>query len=180
LDGRKKSPEQLADAIMQKLGKEKPKPTTNQPGHRLPKRPIKFNPYEEENKFISEICNELKRRCDANDSGLDLSMPEREGRKCLRFLVDGKIIYSFDIIRGSLSSDTGLSFSYSHGEMRVSSGFNAWGDFEIDPERNVVALKLHDMSLFGHFNSGERFYKANQFADAIWNVVCDQVEKQNG
>lgn len=176
IDLTRKTPGEFADIIMQKLnghaGFIKPQdPVANV---RKPKTPKSFNPYEEIDRLVAFLSSEIKRRCDASD--LAFSRFEREGKVCFRVLHEGEVVHSFDISRGYFSNDAGLAFSSTHGESH-SSGFNAFGEFAWDKHADEILLNIQNLSLFGQYGSGETKYSQGDFLEALWNDICDAVER---
>ncbi len=177
MDARKKSPEQLATAIIQKLEKgRRETPPPEQPSFRKPKVAKVFNPYDEAKRLVDFLSSEMKKRCESLEEDVSFSVFTREGETCMRVLLRGEVVYSFDITRGGISSDKGLSFSSVRGEKRTS-GYNAFGEFAWDASRETVVLNLHGFSLFGNFASGDRSYTHEEFFAALWEEVCQAIEE---
>lgn len=176
LDAREKSPEQIADAVIKKLGIQHKRGLTKT-SFRKPKRPKSFNPYDEADKLISFLCSELKRRCESSGDDITFSAFDRDSKKCLRIVSSSEPVYSLDITRGGVGSDKGLSFYGARGEI-TTTGFNAWGDFEWSPEKDMVVLRFHDLSLFDMGSSTDKLFTQKEFADAIWDNVCNAIEQR--
>jgi hypothetical protein len=173
IDLRKKSPEKLGELIVQKLSRKPNTQSKEVSEYRLPKMSKSFDPYKESQIWIDYLISELEKRCKGTD--ISFSSFSREGRQCLRFVLNGKPFYSIDIHLGGFHRDHGLSFSYAQGEMQMSSGYNAWGDFEWDKEKESVVLKLNDFSAFLGSNTEGNFSK-KEFLEYIWSKVCDVIE----
>jgi len=174
IDLRQYNPDQFAQLIMEKLGKIGPsKRSSDNSSFRRPKVSQSFDPYKESQIWIDYLVKELKKRCAS--SGISFTSFPRDGKQCLRFVVNGKPVYSINIQLGGFHRDHGLSFSYAHGEMQITSGYNAWGDFEWDKERECVVLKLTDFSMISFSNSKQSFIQ-QEFFDYIWEKVCDAAE----
>lgn len=174
IDLRQYIPKQFAHLIMEKLGKESSlEQPSNNSSFRRPKVSRSFDPYKESQVWIDYLIEELRKRCES--AGVSFTSFEREGKRCLRFVVDGKAVYSINIQLGGLYRDHGLSFSYACGEMHMSSGYNAWGDFEWDREKERVVLKFTDFSAIAASNS-EKNYIKEEFLEYIWGKFCDAAE----
>ncbi|MCX5704218.1 MAG: TIR domain-containing protein, partial [Candidatus Omnitrophica bacterium] len=174
IDLRQYNPEQLAQLILEKLGKlGSLKRSPDKPSFRLPKVSQSFDPYKESQIWIDYLVKELEKRCVS--SGISFTSFPRDGKQCLRFVVNGKPVYSINIQLGGFYRDHGLSFSYAHGEMQITSGYNGWGDLEWDKEKECVVLKLNDFSSFSSSNS-KQSYTQQEFFDYIWEKVCDAAE----
>jgi len=130
IDLRQYNPDQFAQLVMEKLGKKKVSKhlSDKNPSFRHPKVSQSFDPYKESQAWIDYLVNEFRKRCAI--SGISFTSFSRDGKTCLRFVVDGKPLYSINIQLGGFHRDHGLSFSYAHGEMHFMSGYNAWGDLE--------------------------------------------------
>ena len=123
--------------------------------------------------------SELKRRCDdlAGD-GVSASVFERDGRRCLRVVIDGQAVYSLDVWLGGMGDAT-VSFYGGRGEMLSSSGsFNAWGNLEWDRNQGRSILRFNDLSLLAHVpGTGDRAFAVDEFIGAIWDRICDVIEE---
>lgn len=172
IDLRSYTPEQLAQFIIEKLGKN-PGPTIQ--AFRRPKVAKSFDPYKESQIWIDYLTQGLENRCESSE--ISFSSFPGEGKQCLRFVVNGKPVYAINIQLGSFNRDHGLSLSYAHGEMQMTSGYNAWGDFEWDKEKECVVLKLNDFSSFSACGSDLKFTK-QEFLEYIWEKVCDATEEK--
>ena len=176
IDLRQYNPEQLAQLILEKLGKLGTlKYSSDSPSFRRPKVSKSFDPYKESQTWMDYLIDELEKRC--KDSNISFSHFSRDSKQCLRFVVSGKPIYSIDIQLGGLHRDHGLSFSYACGEMQMTSGYNAWGDFEWDKEKERVVLKFNDFSALS-FNNPKQNFTQQEFVDYIWGKVCDAAEEK--
>ena len=182
------SPEEFAEMVKQKIGNvaasgavPEPDDDATESGFRRPKLGGRgLNPYDEGLSFIDSLTSELKHRCDAL-AGDDVSSTlfDRKGRKCLRVVIEGKTEYSFDVWLGGMMDDDTINFYGVQGEMRSSENTsNAWGDVVWDRERGAVALRFHDLSLLSIMGAGEdRLFAFPEFTDALWDVICDVLEK---
>ena len=185
VDLRRKTPKQLADLILEKLGHRDPAQTTTTPAaaslrpYRKPRMGHRsFNPYEEALAFISQLIAELKRRCDEHaDKSISASAFEREGLRCLRVVVDGRAVYSLDIGMGGFGGDSSVTFHGVSGEMRSSLGtMNAWADVVWDKNVEGVVLSFHDFSLLEHFPDNKQL-TPEEFTEALWDRICNTIEE---
>ncbi len=177
IDLRQKTPVELGELIIQKL-KKTPSSATITNTHssfRRPKVTKAFDPYKESQAWIDYLMLELEKR--SKDSEISFSHFPRDGKQCLRFVVNGKPVYSINIQLGGFYRDHGLSFSYAHGEMQMTSGYNAFADFEWDKEKECVVLKLNDFSAFSAGSSIQNFTQL-EFLEYIWGKVCDAAEEK--
>lgn len=176
VDLREKTPEQLGNMIMQKLGQQSMvKRERENQKYRKPKVSKAFDPYKESQNWIDYLTSELGKRCEK--SGISFSSFFRDGRQCLRFVVNGKPGYSINIQLGGFHRDHGLSLSYAHGEMQITSGCNAFADFEWDKGKECVVLKLNDFGSFSASGSEQKLTK-QEFLDYMWGKICDAVEEK--
>ena len=179
VDLQKKTPEQLVELIIKKLGRVSA-PTINirNQSYRRPKTSKSFNPYKEAQEWIDFLTGEFRSRSENSD--ISFTSFDREGRRCLRFVVNGNTIYSLDIQIGSLGQDKGLSFYGVEGEVNsLSKSYNAWGDFEWNKEKEEVILKLHDMSFIKMSSANPEPYNKIEFVDAVWNKICDAIDSKS-
>lgn len=169
IDLRQKTPTELIELIIQKLKKIPISATTantNSP-FRHPKVSKSFDPYKESQAWIDYLIDELEKRC--KDSDISFTHFSRDSKQCLRFVVSGKPIYSIDIQLGGFHRDHGLSFSYARGEMQMISGYNAWGDFEWDKEKERVILKFNDFNALS-FNNPKQNFTQQDAIRQVWLV----------
>ena len=179
IDLRQYNPQQLAQFIIEKLGKTSvSKPVINNQTFRRPKAVQSFDPYKERQGWMDFIIRELGERCKKIDVGF--SHFDKGNKKCLRFMASGKVVYSIDIEFGGMARDHGLSFSYTRGEMQsFSSGYNAWADFEWDKERKCIVLKLNDFSAFSGTSGSDQNLTQQEFLEYIWSKICDAIDEKN-
>ena len=185
VDLRRMTPTQFADLILNKLGhvtlpETSAASSSSEPSEfRKPRTGRRtFNPYDEALSFISQLMSELKRRCDElKQDEVSATTFEREGRKCLRVVIDGKTIYSLDVWMGGLGEDSSVQFHGGRGGIKSSSNAtNAWGDLVWDRERDQPVLAFHDLSLLSLLGQEKRFTQAD-FIEALWERICDAIEE---
>src|SRR5205085_10732547 len=106
----------------------------------------------------------------------------RDGRTCIRIVRKGKVAYSFDVwIGGGFGRDSSLTFYGVEGEMRsFGNASNASGHITFDPERGELVIDLLDLSLLSHAgtHSSPNHYRVGEFVDALWDRVCDALERR--
>jgi len=170
------NPKQFAQLVMEKLGKTLiSQPIQNSQSFRRPKIAKSFDPYKESQIWINYLTTELEKRCESSE--MSFSSFSRDGKECLRFVINGKPVYSINIQLGAFSRDHGLSLSYAHGEMSaISAGFNAFGEFEWDKDRECVILKLNDFSVYARPTNERQGFIQHEFLDYIWEKVCNATE----
>jgi hypothetical protein len=174
IDLREYNSKQFAHLIIEKLGRgDSLQLPAEKSSFRRPKASQSFDPYKESQIWMEYLTKELEKRCES--SGISFTSFEREGRRCLRFVVNGKIAYSMNMQLGGLYRDHGLSFSYAHGEMQMHSGYNAWGNFEWDKGKECIIFKLTDFSAVAPSNP-EKNYTKKEFLEYIWEKVCNAAE----
>lgn len=179
LNAHEKSPLELSNIVIKKLekfvSKEEHRESAN---YRVPKMKQRFNPYETAQEWINFISKELKRRSDTLRKEVSISTFDHESKNCIRVVLEGKAVYSLDIIRGKFSSEKGLSFYGVKGEIgSFSSSYNAFGEFEWSKEKNEIVIKLMDMGLIEMLSTKERSYTKNEFLQRIWEKICDAIEE---
>ena len=175
IDLRQYKPDQLAQLIMEKLGKKNSlKETRSEQSFRRPKVTKSFDPYKESQSWIDYLILNLEKRC--KDSEISFTHFSRDGKQCLRFVVNGKPVYSINIQLGGLYRDHGLSLSYAQGEMQMVGGYNASADLEWDKEKECVILKLNDFSSFSPIPSPQQGLTQQEFLEYIWAKICDAID----
>ncbi len=178
IDLRKYSPNEFAELIIKKISKTQSiKNVFETTAFRRPKITKSFDPYKESQVWVEYLIKELESRCE--DSGISFSHFLRDGKQCLRFVINGKPVYSINIKSGSLYLDQGLSFSYAHGEMSaILDGINAFGEFDWNKDRECIVLKLNDFSVFSRSSSERQEFTKLEFLDYIWEKVCNATEEK--
>ena len=175
------SPSEFADIILEKLDPSKINSgKAEQHKFRVPKaQPPTFDPYKECENFIEFVGLELTDRAKVLETvNAQLSINSKGDRRCFRVLRDGLVIFSLDIWMGGIAGDKGLSFYAVDGEIRMpSSSTNAWASIIWHEDKEELVLRLHDMSLFRHTPTGERYVSYDEFIDLIWDRIVDVLEK---
>ena len=176
-------PEELGKLIMKKLKKGTADISRSPEVFRKPKvSKIKsINPYKETQNILKFIPTEIQKRCDSlSEKGVSCSVFGRDGRTCIRILLDGKTKYSLDMEIGGIGGDDSISFYGVEGEMLSSSSgsFNAWANIKWSQEKDDVVMKFNDISLLNSFNTGEKEYSKEEFLNALWNKICDVLEEK--
>ena len=176
-------PEEFGKLIIEKLKKGTADISQSPEDFRKPKvSKIKsFNPYEETQNILKFVPNEIQKRCDSlSEKGVSCSVFNRDGRTCIRILLDGKTKYSLDMGIGGIGGDNSIAFYGVEGEMFSSSSgsFNAWANIEWSQEKYDVIMKFNDFSLLNTFNTGEKEYTKEEFLEALWNKICDVLEEK--
>ncbi|MDP2653106.1 MAG: TIR domain-containing protein [Candidatus Omnitrophota bacterium] len=175
IDLRKNTPEQLSDLIVKKLGQSaSPQAKEQSPPYRRPKVSKSFDPYKASHAWVDYLAQEIEKRCASSD--ISFSSFQREGKQCLRFVVNGKPVYAINVQVGGFHRDHGLSFSYAHGEMHMTSGYNAFADFEWDKDKECVVLKMNDFSSFSRPTNDTQGLNQQEFIEYMWEKVCDAIE----
>ena len=177
VDLAERTPAELGDLIIQKLKKTPISTTTtsSNPPFRRPKVAKSFDPYKESQIWIDYLISEIEKR--SKDSEISFTHFSRDGKQCLRFVVNGKPIYSINVQLGGFHRDHGLTFSYARGEMQMTSGYNASAEFEWDKERECIVLKLNDFSAFSGGRAEQNFTQ-KEFLEYIWGKICDASEEK--
>lgn len=176
LDLRGKAPEELADDMLEKLGRTPAASVAREPLRRPKLRPTNFNPYQEGLDFIARLRSELSARSkEVGSDDVSCSTYESAGRTCIRIVWHAKTVYSLDVWMGGIIGGASLGFYGIPGESRgSSSSSNAWADFENSPDGPLV--RFHDLSLLGHLG-GDRTMPSAELVDAIWDRICDALER---
>ena len=183
IDLRSLEPDKFGKLIMEKLKKGATNISKKPEVFRKPQvSKIKlFNPYDETQNILNFIPTEIKKRCDSlSEKGISCSVFNRDGRMCIRILLDGKTKYSLDMGIGGIGGDDSIGFYGVEGEMLSSSSgsFNAWSNIEWSQEKDDVVMKFNDISLLNSFNTGEKEYTKKEFLEALWNKICDVLEEK--
>lgn len=183
LDARKLEPKEIAEKILEVLGKvrpksgEKPKAAVSKPA-RVPRvAPPDFNPYEEAEKVVAHVRRALTERAAAlKQRGYAVHSQDREGGFKLRVMRSGQTVYRLDVWIGGGWGDNTICF-YSGGGGYVSEGStNAHGRMEWDLTRDQPVMKLFNMSFLPDMGKEYRL-TSEELADRIWATICDELER---
>jgi len=183
IDLRSLEPDKFGKLIMEKLKKGATNISKKPEVFRKPQvSKVKlFNPYDETQNILNFIPTEIKKRCHSlSEQGVSCSVFNRDGRTCIRILLDGKTKYSLDMGIGGIGGDNSIAFYGVEGEMLSSSSgaFNAWANIEWSQEKEYAVIIFNDISLFNIFSTQEKEYTKKEFLDALWNKICDVLEEK--
>ena len=133
-------PEEFGKLIIEKIKKGTADISQSQEDFRKPKiSKIKsFNPYEETQNILKFIPTEIKKRCHSlSEKGVSCSVFNRDGRTCIRILLNGETKYSLDMGIGGIGGDDSIGFYGVEGEMLSSSSgsFNGLGKYRMESRK---------------------------------------------
>jgi hypothetical protein len=139
---------------LKELGLEQSDPTAAFPQEEFRKPKLgkpSFNPYEEAFGFVDFLSAGLTRRCNVLcGEGVTLSVFDREGRKCLRVVLNGETRYSLEVWMGGNVGDSSLDFYGLPGESNWSSGStNAWAKNGVGPRSPICGVGVHRPKFVG-------------------------------
>jgi hypothetical protein len=180
LDGRKFSPAELAERIMEKLGHTSVKsvqpPTTCPP--RLPTvPPANFNPYGEAELVVKHLTKELTRRSRAlEERGFGVHAQVRGERFMLRVLRSGETVYGLDVWIGGGFGDNTICFAVGTRISPDPNTTNGTATIEWDRERSVPVVKMFNMSVLREMGREYRL-TGDEFSEEIWEALCEQLER---
>jgi hypothetical protein len=180
LDGRRTSPDEVAAAIVQKLGRS-PTVQTAAPVAspvRVPKvAPADFNPYAEAEDAANVLKRTLTNRgAKLRDQGLVFHARETNVRFEVRVLRQGTTLYSLDFWVGDEGfGDNALCFNDAGGA-GSRRGQTATGRVEWDRERGLTVVRLMNFSMLDKVG-GDYLLTPEELADAVWEKLCRQVEQ---
>lgn len=140
-----------------------------------------FNPYEETQNILNFIPTEIQKRCDSlSERGVSCSVFNRDGRTCIRILLNSETKYSLDMGIGGIGGDDSIGFYGVVGKMlSPSSGsFNAWANIKWSQEKDGIVIIFNDISLLDSFNTGEKEYTKKEFLKVLWDKICDVLEEK--
>ena len=182
LDARRLAPEQIAQAILQKLGRTPPAagatpaPLPPTGAMRLPRvLPIDFNPYAEAERALEVVTRLLtERSSQLQQQGYVVNARTREHRFELRVLRQGRAVYALDVWLGDQGfGDNTLCF---HDGVRLTGGgVTATGQIEWDKARGLAVVRVMNFSLLPEMGGDYRL-TPEELADAVWDSVCSRIE----
>ena len=182
-DARKLEPKEIVEKIMVVLGEgkpgsqEKPKIAVAGPS-RVPRiAPTDFNPYAEAEGAIAHLRRGLTERAKALEQrGFVAHTQDREGGFKLRIMRSGQTVYRLDVWVGGSWGDNTICFSSGGGGYVSEGSTNAHGTMEWDRTRDLPVVKLFSMSLLPDMGREYRL-TSEELAEAVWETICDQLER---
>jgi len=181
------NPDELADAITEKLGKQTPSSgklddASSHASIRMPRVPKDdFDAYEETGKALFEIQNLLLTFSkEATQKGnIKFTVMNRNDRILFRAQKTGEVLYYLNIWVGDTWGDNTICFYSGWGRPVASNNStNATAEVFWDTQKEQPMLKLQNFSLLdigaGNFDS----ISVENLVKKIWNVAIDAVEKQ--
>lgn len=170
-------PEEIGEIILKRI-KDKVAVSAQKQSIRLPKVKKDFDPLEIRNEWIFYTVESLIERSRSVE-GMSVSHDEVGGSMHIRVRFSGHPLYSMNIYKKEhTDGDDGISFAVSEGDMRTfGGGVNAMGHFEWSKEKNDVVIELLDLSFLVYFSNDKNQYTKEEFVSALWNKICDILEK---
>jgi len=177
-------PEEFGKLIIEKLKKDNNNISRKPEVFRKPQvSKIKsFNPYKAAQDILEFISTEIQKRCDSlsEQLGVSCSVFNRDGRMCIRILLNGETKYSLDMGIGGIGGDDSIGFYGVKGKILspFSGSFNAWANIEWSREKDDIIMKFNDISLLNSFDTGEKECTKKEFLEALWKKICDVLEEK--
>lgn len=181
------SPQQLADAVVQRIGV-----GGRQPGRdvgevvqealkfRMPKVvPQSFSTYRELDATYDYLADQLQAAVHQLESaGFIGTIRRGESKLAVRIERHGQIVYALDIEKGGPFGDDCLNFVTGRNHMG-SSGNTSNGHATpfFDREAQVPKLKMMDFSVFSNTADSDRTYTKEEFFTALWDRIVEQLER---
>lgn len=178
LSAQELQPIDVVRAIQEKLGHDVVSDEPAQPTRTPRVTPTDFNPFTETRTAVQVISAGLRDRAGQLTAGLSGHTESRDGRFMLRVLRSGETLYSFDMWLDDQWGENTIAFygrlagGAFHGES------NAHGWIEWDRERSAAVVRLSNASLLPEMGQEYRL-TANELVDAVWNEMCEQIERQH-
>jgi len=174
LDGLSLTPEQVAAAVLQRLGRQANPAarSSDLADYRLPTLPpANFNPYAEAEGVFAHLRESLTKRAkDLEGRGFGVHAQERNGRYVLRIMRSGQTVYGLDVWIGGDWGDNTMCFSTGSGGHISPGSTNAHGTVEWDKDRGAPVVKVFNLSLL-HDMGHEYRLTAKELADATTRRV---------
>jgi len=176
------SPEEFATLVLQKIGKISGDTAVKKElSFRVPHvKTGNFNPYSEAFAFISQVRNEIESRCiSIAHLGISFTAFGQDHDLSIRVVANGEALFSMNMRLDESFGAATITFGVTRGVSKYSSsGFNAWGKMEQNPDNQSAILRLNDLGLF-HTLGGEVLLTAEQFINNLWEIICDEIENRN-
>jgi hypothetical protein len=175
-------PEHLTEMLMEKLGRQSSSECRAGPAYRVPRAAApSFNPYEQSVHLMNTVAVTVSQRCnELSGSGISATVFGHDRERSIRVVLGGKTAYSLDMRLDETFGDAGMTFYGVEGSpISGSNSHNAFGRIIPDPLSKQPAISLYDMSLFRSFG-GETVMSFDEFTEAVWEKVCDAIERRQG
>jgi TIR domain-containing protein len=179
LDGRRIAPSELAQRILEKLGRTPVQPTASTTAKplRVPSvPPTSFNPYAVAEEAVHVLRHELARRSNVlNEQGYGVDLRERNGRVMYRVMRVGEVVYGLDVWIGGAFGDNTICFATGTRISGNPNTTNGTATVEWDRYRGVPIMKTFNMSILREMGHEYRLTPA-EFADELWEAICQHLE----
>ncbi len=181
-------PDRLAAAIQQRIAKVKaegqpplelaaalPEPS----GLRLPvTTPDDFSVYEELRRALTYLGERFQAAAqELRPTGFICTVERADSTVQIRIERRGRTVYGLDIRRGGMLQDDVLNFVVGGGRTPSSNSSNGWAKPVFDLDDGVAKLEMHDLSVFSSFSNSTTRYTKEEFFEALWNRIVDQLNQ---
>lgn len=183
------TPQELAGAIQRRVAQatsagQRPRQLVDggaEPGRlRLPvTRPDDFSVYDELRRAIEYLGDKFQAAAHLLRSTGFICTVERSA-EILKIRIErrGRLVYGLDIRRGGMLQDDVLNFTLvSQNGYTAGNSSNGWAKPYFDRDSGMSKLEMHDLSVFSSFSSTTTAYTREEFFEALWERIVDQLNQ---
>jgi hypothetical protein len=182
-------PDRLAAAIQRRVAKvksedpplpERPAADPEPSGLRLPvTTPDDFSVYEELRRVLEYLGQRFQAAAQQlRPTGFICTVERSDSEVKIRVERRGRLVYGLDIRRGGMFQDDVLNFVVGGGSrMAGGNSSNGWAKPYFDRDDGVAKLEMHDLSVFSSFSTATTRYTKEEFFEALWNRIVDQLNQ---
>jgi hypothetical protein len=174
-------PEQLAEQLAARIDRaaaagQQPRALTDVVTDALrPSQPVAipadFSKYGEQEQALRYLGEQFQAAAPRLRSrGFVATVRRTESLVAIRIERRGDTVYALDIQRGGMGGDETVNFVVGlHDASSTCS--NGWARPVYDQDAGVAKLEMHDLSVFGNFNSETRGYTRDELFSALWQRI---------
>ena len=181
------SPEQLADAVVQRIGVGSQQPARDVGEvvqealkFRMPKVvPQNFSTYRELDTTYDYLADQLQAAVHQLESAGFVGTVRRGDTKiAVRIERQGQTVYALDIEKGSSFGDSSLNFVVGGNRMGLGGGnsSNGYATPYFDRDAQVPKLKMMDFSVFSSMGRSDVTYTKEELFTTLWDRIIEQLE----
>jgi hypothetical protein len=144
--------------------------------------PDDFSVYEELRRVLEYLGQRFQAAAqELRPIGFICTVERADSEVKIRIERHGGLVYGLDIRRGTPSRDDALNFVVG-GPRRITTvnSSNGWAKPYFDLDDGVAKLEMHDLSVFSSFSTGTTRYTKEEFFEALWNRIVDQLSELSG
>jgi hypothetical protein len=141
--------------------------------------PDDFSVYEELRRVLEYLGQRFQAAAqELRTTGFTCTVERTDSDVRIRIERRQRLVYGLDIQRGRPSRDDALNFVVvGPGRITTDHSSNGWAKPYFDLDDDMVKLEMHDVSVLSSFSGATTRYTKEEFFDALWNRIVDQLNQ---